>query len=292
MIDILLPFYGDGDLARTAIESVLAQTSPDWRLVVVDDQSPDQSVGHWLRALDHPQVQYHRNQRNLGVNGNFKRCLGLATATHVVFLGCDDRLLSNYVEVMTGAIERHPRAGMCQPRVDVIDAAGKRVHTVTDSAKRLLMPRGGERVLAGQSLATSLLHGAWTYFPAICWRRASLVGHDFVAGFETVLDLALILDLVVAGEQFILLDHVAFEYRRHSKSASSLSALDAARFEEEARLFAEMRSRFAQVGWPRAARASALHLTSRLHALSLTHRAFAGGDSDAARSLLRHALYS
>ena len=45
MLDVVMPFYGDPGLFRAAVESVLAQSDGDWRLVVIDDVYPDTARG-------------------------------------------------------------------------------------------------------------------------------------------------------------------------------------------------------------------------------------------------------
>lgn len=288
MIEILLPFYGDPRLLREAVGSVLAQTSDDWRLTVVDDCYPDESVGAWLTSLDDPRVTYHRNDHNLGVNGNFQRCLDLATADRVTFLGCDDRLMPTYVEVLARAAERSS-AAMIQPRVVVIDEDGEPVRTLADTVKAALTPgKGAEVLLGGESLAASLLRGNWAYFPAICWSREAMARHGFRPGLDLILDLALILDLLGDGESFLLLADTGVAYRRHGSSASSQGAVDTRRFEEDRRFFADTAERFAAAGWPRAARAARHRLTSRLHAAALLPRAVRTRDRKVARSLVRH----
>ena len=49
-LDIMMPFYGRIDHFKLAVQSVLDQTSPDWRLVIVDDVYPDLSAGEWARS--------------------------------------------------------------------------------------------------------------------------------------------------------------------------------------------------------------------------------------------------
>lgn len=292
MIDVLLPYYGDASLMRKAIESVLRQTSDQWNLLVVDDRSPNGAAARaWLDELEHERITVHRNDRNLGVNGNFRRCLELATAPHVVFMGCDDILLSNYVELMHEAFGRHPHAAFIQPRVRVIDFMGNAAAPLADTIKSLLSPsRGTEHILAGEELAVSLLRGAWTYFPAICWRRDALDGHGFRPALDTALDLALLLDLILEGEIFVLLDTVAFEYRRHRGSVSSRTAYNARRFEEERAVFRQVIPRLRELQWHRAERAARVHLTSRLHALSLMPAVASQGNPHALRAFARHAL--
>ena len=61
-VDILLPFYGDVSMMKEAVRSVLRQSNPDWRLIVVDDGYPDDSIPGWFAALGDPRVTYERNQ--------------------------------------------------------------------------------------------------------------------------------------------------------------------------------------------------------------------------------------
>ena len=136
MIDVLLPFYGDPSLMRLAVHSVLEQETAGWRLVVVDDNYPDRAATDWLLALDRADVRYVRNQRTLGVNGNFRHALSLATAEHVVFLGCDDLLGPGYIGAMRRAIAQHPRAAVVSPGVEVIDGEGRTSEPLVDRVRR------------------------------------------------------------------------------------------------------------------------------------------------------------
>ena len=78
-VEFLLPFYGDPDLLRETIRSVLDQTDPDWTLTVVDDGYPDPEVEAWIRGLADDRITYHRNETNLGANGNYRKAISLAT---------------------------------------------------------------------------------------------------------------------------------------------------------------------------------------------------------------------
>ena len=139
-LDILLPFYGDVGYLRLAVESVLAQTDPDWRLVVVDDGYPDPSVAAWFAALGHPQVHYSRNAANLGANGNYRHALTLAEADWVVVMGADDLMLPTYVATVRALVAGHPSAAVVQPGVGVVDSDGRPILPVADRVKAALRP--------------------------------------------------------------------------------------------------------------------------------------------------------
>src|SRR5262249_37826946 len=85
-VDILMPYYGDESLMRTAVRSVLVQDDPRWRLTVVDDGTVP-GVAEWFASLGHSRVRYLRNEHNLGVTGNFNKCLDLAEHELTVLMG-------------------------------------------------------------------------------------------------------------------------------------------------------------------------------------------------------------
>lgn len=291
MIDVLMPFRGDVLLLREAVDSVIRQDGPDWRLTIVEDAHHDDSVQQWIAGLAHPQIVYVRNSQRLGVSGNLRRCLELATADYVVFMGCDDVMLPGYVSSMEAAVRQFPDAALFHPRVRVIDEHGATARPLVDRVKECVTPRvDGPTPLRGERLAVGLLHGNWCYFPAICWRRDRIATQSFRTDMETVLDLDLLLHLVLHGEEIVLLPAETFEYRRHSSSASSRTARDAARFEEGGRLFREVARECRSRGWTSAERAARLHVTSRIHAALLLPNALRARDRVAARRLAKHVV--
>jgi glycosyltransferase involved in cell wall biosynthesis len=294
-VDVLLPHYGPPDLLRETVHSVLAQDDPQWRLTVVDDASVETADGElagWCAGLGEPRLRYLRNEANLGINRNFQRCVTLADHELAVILGSDDLLLPGYIGTVRRAHREHPEVAAVQPGVQVVDAGGEPVRTLVDLAKRwVYAPRvSGPTVLAGQELAVSLLRGNWLYFPSICWRSEPLRRTGFREGLSVVQDLALMLDLVLAGESLLVEPAPVFRYRRHAGSVSSAQAADGRRFAEERAFFTDTADRMAAHGWPRAARAARHHLSSRINALTRLPVALARGRGDGARVLARHAF--
>ena len=145
-------------------------------------------------------------------------------------------------------------------------------------------------MLRGEDLATGLLRGNWLYFPSICWRAGPLRRTGFRDGLSVVQDLALVLDLVVAGESLLVEPTTCFRYRRHGGSVSSAHAADGRRFDEERRFFLSCADRMSAHGWPRAARAARRHLSSRINALLQLPVALRHRRTDGVRTLARHAF--
>ncbi|GAA2744534.1 MULTISPECIES: glycosyltransferase family 2 protein [Kitasatospora] len=288
-LDIMLPYYGDVSLMQTAVRSILAQSDPNWRLTVVDDgKEPD--VPGWFEQLGDERVSYQRNEQNLGVTGNYRKCLGLVREEHFVMMGTDDVMLPDYVATVRAALAANPGIGMVQPGVQVIDGDGVPTEGLADQAKkRIYAPKvNGSRVMGGEELATNLLRGNWLFFPSICWRTEAVRSIGFRDNLEVTQDLALVIDLLQAGERMLISDTVCFQYRRHAVSISSKQAFTGARFAEANRFFQDVADRLDEHGWPKAAKASRLHLSSRIHALTMLPGALKNRQSDGAKTLLRH----
>ncbi|MDY7542789.1 glycosyltransferase family 2 protein [Cryobacterium sp. 5B3] len=290
-LDLMMPFYGDPALFRLAVQSVLDQDDPRWRLVVIDDLYPDTGPGEWVIGLDEPRITYIRNEVNLGVSGNFRKCTELATAEFTTIVGCDDLLRPNYVSRIHKLLDDFPDADFVQPGVSVMDASGHDTLPLADRVKGWYRPNvAGATALSGEPLAASLLAGAWTYFPSIAWRTARLRRHGFRTDLDVALDLALMIDIVATGGRLVLDDVPSFQYRRHSGSVSSWKANDGSRFIEESDFFAECAQRMTALHWSKAARIARRHLSSRLNALTRLPSSIGAGDRNGTALLLRHVI--
>jgi glycosyltransferase involved in cell wall biosynthesis len=291
LFDIVLPYYGDVSLMKLAVRSVIDQTESSWRLTVVDDGAAE-GVPEWFAELNHPQIRYQRNEVNLGVLGNFRKCVSLVEYERTVIMGCDDVMLPDYLAVIRSVLEEHPTVAMVQPGVQVIDGAGQPCSSLVDSAKqRIYAPKDtGRLLMSGEELAVSLLRGDWLYFPSLCWRSDALKEVDFRDGLEIIQDLALIIDLVQRGEALAVDRTLCFQYRRHQHSASSTTAVAGDRFSEAKGYFLEVADRMDAQGWPRAAKAARHHYSARIHALTMVPSALRTKQKNSTRALLDFAL--
>ncbi|MFC5665492.1 glycosyltransferase family 2 protein [Kitasatospora misakiensis] len=288
-LDIMLPYYGNVALMQAAVRSILAQSDPNWRLTVVDDgKEPD--VPGWFAQLGDDRVSYQRNEQNLGVTGNYRKCLGLVREENFVMMGTDDIMLPDYVATVRSILKDNPDIGMIQPGVQVIDGNDKPTDGLADQAKkRLYAPKvNGRKLMGGEELAISVLRGNWLFFPSICWRTEAVRAAGFRDNLEVTQDLALVIDLLQAGEQMMISNTVCFQYRRHAVSISSAQAFTGVRFEEANRFFRDVADRLDTHGWSNAAKASRLHLSSRIHALTMVPGAVKSRNGEGAKTLLRH----
>ncbi|MEQ3551216.1 glycosyltransferase [Pseudonocardia nematodicida] len=289
-VDVMLPFYGDPDLLRRAVRSVLDQHRTDWRLTVVDDGYPDDTIEPWFAALDDDRVRYRRNPRRLGAQPNNRFCIEAVELPYFVMMGADDLMRTDYLDTVLALHEQHPEAAVVQPGVEIMDEADRPVRPLADRVKAVLAPSGtGPRELSGEPLAVSLLRGNWLYNPSLCWRTDALKAGGIPESAD-VFDLALPIEVIASGGSIVVDDHVCFRYRRHRSSDSGSGATAGNRFAEERRYFAAEAARMAARGWPRAARAARRHVSSRLNAAVQLPGAALRRDTAALRALAHHLL--
>lgn len=286
-VDVLFPYYGDVELMKQAVRSVIGQTHTDWRMIVLDDGYPDDSIPGWFASLNDDRITYIRNEQNLGANGNYTKALTFVENELVTVMGADDVMLPNYLEWLVAAAAAHPDAEVFQPGCVVIDEHNALSNTLVERTKAYYRPKETS-LLSGEELAVSLLRGAWHYFPSLGWRAKTITELGFRPGLNVVQDLALILDVALKGGALFYDAQVAFMYRRHKASDSSWRALEGTRFDEEREYFNAIAREMQAKGWHRAARVARLHVSSRLHALTLLPKAALAKKWDGVKNLARH----
>jgi len=261
-VDILLTYWGEFSLLKKTVESVLAQTYQDWRLLVLDDCYPSDEATKYFAKLSDPRVTYYRHEKNIGITNNFNYAVNQAKAEYSILIGCDDMMLPNYLEV---ALSNIGDADFYQPGVEAIDKDDKVYLPLVDRIKGVLRPKKGG-YYSGEKLATSLCRGNWLYFPSILWRTSVLKKYPFDAKYKIVEDVVVELNLICNGGVLYLDNMPTFQYRRFAESLSTKEKAGV-RFDEEAGVYNLFADKFREIGWNKASRAAKLHITSRLHQL-------------------------
>ena len=155
---------------RQAVESVLAQTYTEFRLVISDNASTDDTPAV-VASFDDPRVSYHRSSVDLGMFGNLNRVSELAETEYVVVLPDDDLLYPDYLSSVVSVLERHPYVSVAHSAFDVIDEDG----TVIERA-RVLLPSAGETTMetGPQLIERSMRRSGTVCWTSACFRTAAL----------------------------------------------------------------------------------------------------------------------
>lgn len=86
---VCIPTYNHANFLRSAIQSVIEQNFSNFELIIVDDCSTDDTCETVLE-FDDSRIKFFINDYNLGLVGNWNRCLELAKGEIVWILHGDD----------------------------------------------------------------------------------------------------------------------------------------------------------------------------------------------------------
>ena len=101
---VFIPVWNDARWLPGAIESLLAQTHPDWELIVGDNASTEDIAGIVAGYAD-DRIRYHRWPDHVDYAGNANRTIGLCRFEWLQYLSADDRLLPTCLERMAEQVE-------------------------------------------------------------------------------------------------------------------------------------------------------------------------------------------
>ena len=121
LVSIVLPYLNMARYLPAAVESVLAQSYPEWELIIVDDGSrPEQArLARDLAGRHALRVRVLAHTDGLSHGASATRNVGLADARgyYVAFLDADDIWLPEKLARQVDLLERFPRAAMTFARV-------------------------------------------------------------------------------------------------------------------------------------------------------------------------------
>lgn len=231
-----------------AIDSLVNQTIPNWRLVVVDDKSPIRGMEEFVKGYKDSRIEYYANERNLGQSGNWNKGVQLVKTPFYTILHADDELKSNYIEVMLPAIKSRTDVAALFCNAEIIDEHGNLIRSFVDYVKTFFRKAGSFDVCGDQGL-DSLLKGNFIMCPTVIYRKALTDGLLFSEEWKYIPDLYYWSHLLLNERKLFGIPDVTYRYRRHSQSVTGTMTKTTKMFDEESRFYDFVRERAAGKNW-------------------------------------------
>jgi len=125
-ITVVVPSYGHEAYIELALQSVLAQTHTSFRLLVVDDRSPDRTVER-ARCVRDPRIAIHVNETRLGLGDSLLNALSTIATPYVAVLNSDDLFHPERLERCIAVLKESPDVQVVATGLITIDAEGCRI---------------------------------------------------------------------------------------------------------------------------------------------------------------------
>lgn len=111
-----IPAYKRAYLLKETLSSVLNQLPVDfeWDIIVVDNEAgAENETEQVVREMNDPRILYYRNVKNIGVDGNYNRCIELARGRWIAMLHSDDLVINDHLRLMGQYIQECGDNGRC-----------------------------------------------------------------------------------------------------------------------------------------------------------------------------------
>lgn len=102
-VSIVMPVYNHPDYFELALKTAINQDyNESYEIVVVDNDAEKEKtrIQSIVEMNYQSNILYYKNAKNIGMFGNWNRCIELARAPYVVFLHDDDLLLPNALSTL------------------------------------------------------------------------------------------------------------------------------------------------------------------------------------------------
>jgi glycosyltransferase involved in cell wall biosynthesis len=161
-VTVGIPTYNRSAWLKETIESVLVQTFQDFRILVSDNGSTDDTPDV-IHALGDSRIDYRRLEHGIGMTGNFNRIFSLTESDYLVLLPDDDLLRPGHLDATIRTMTRDPSLGVVHTGFDSIDETGRVLNTA-----RLVGKGSGVSFETGRRLLWRSMHSSFL----ACWSSA------------------------------------------------------------------------------------------------------------------------
>lgn len=188
LVTVLMSVYNGAEFLAPALDSVLAQTDPRWRMLIVDDASGDTSR-EIVSSYDDSRIELVALERNGGQTAALNLGLQRITTPWVARLDQDDVCRPQRLERQLAYVEEHPQTAAVGSLVDFIDPAGDRAGSYRPGST----PR--------EVVEELFVRGCPIVHSAVLYRRdAALAVGGYATGYDYAQDLAMWISLSGHGE--------------------------------------------------------------------------------------------
>lgn len=125
-LSVCIPVYNGADFIAQAIDSVLGQSFTDLELLVVDNNSTDNTCAIVEKYQD-PRIRLIKNDSNIGLVPNWNKAIENARGEYIKILPADDFIYPDALRIQCDILDndRDKRISIVCGRKNIIDSKGK-----------------------------------------------------------------------------------------------------------------------------------------------------------------------
>jgi glycosyltransferase involved in cell wall biosynthesis len=208
LVTVLMPAYNVENYLNESIDSILAQTYTNFKFLIINDGSTDQTESIILSYKD-PRIEYIKNEKNIGYIDSLNKGIDHISSKYIVRMDADDISLPTRLEKQISFMESRPDVTVCgSGKINFYTGKNKTetsVYTITDE----------KHLLFSSIFNTSIPH------PSAIIRNEVLQKHNlrYDKAYYYAEDKAMWLDLAQYGALYNI-EEPLIKYRIHLNQVS------------------------------------------------------------------------
>ena len=213
MITILVPIYNVEQFLPRCLESILNQSSDNYKVIVIDDCSTDRSleIVESYKIKFSEKLEIYTNEINMGLSYNRNKLIELCKTKYFIFLDSDDSINDRLIELLIEKINISSSEiirfqsylikenGLCDNKYDI-----KEFENLS-----------GSQALYNFLLSDKIFGQVWMY----CYSKKIFEKHKLFYPVNRVQeDFRLTICVIYLAESISCIDYIGYNYYRNPNS--------------------------------------------------------------------------
>lgn len=139
LVSVIVPCYNQGQFLAQALDSVLAQTIPDWECIIINDGSTDDTEQVAMEYCERDNRMRYLFQVNQGVIAARNNAIKKSRGKYILPLDGDDWLSTDYLEKAVPVLESNDDVKVVCSEVELFGESTGRMNLYPYSLQTLLV---------------------------------------------------------------------------------------------------------------------------------------------------------
>ncbi|MCL5276200.1 MAG: glycosyltransferase [Deltaproteobacteria bacterium] len=220
-LTVVIPTYNRAQYLKKAIQGVLEQSFKDFRLIILDNNSSD-NTATIVKSFDDARIHYIKNEKNIGSIENLNKAIELCETEYLSIPHDDDIMKKEFLERELQILESNQNISVVATNAEIIDENGNVIGNK-------LLNYNNDRVFATHEYSRNSLLGSDISFflpcPTVMFRTNILKKYKLRFKEEMMLmaDAFLWLELNTLPFEFYWVADPLYMYRFHCGQESKQS---------------------------------------------------------------------
>ena len=206
-VSIIVPVYNEEEYVSTCLDSLVKQTLDDIEIIVIDDNSTDNSLSILLDyARKYSNIKVYHNEKNIGQGATRNRGLSLARGEYIGFVDSDDYVSYTMYDDMYKALVNNNYPGVVTTNILFVkddSFINNNLGYGNNYKEKVIIPTKYKEVVVNES-------------PSVCnklFRKDTLKDYRFLEDslFE---DIAFSYFMLMRTDKIVMLPNTNYFYRR------------------------------------------------------------------------------